>query len=55
MKLMLMISAVVGMTMLVSLAQDKIACAGGGCCCLLADGSECCSYDLTCTGCPCAL
>ncbi len=28
-------------------------CAGGGCCCEIADGSTCCTYDLLCTGCPC--
>ncbi len=30
------------------------ACAqGAGCCCQLADGSTCCTYDLNCLGCPC--
>lgn len=54
-KLMLMISAVIGVTMLVSLAQDKVACGQDGCCCLRADGSTCCSEFLDCAGCECAL
>ncbi len=33
----------------------KDACAQEGCCCLLEDGSTCCTYDLNCLGCPCAL
>ncbi len=54
-KVMLMISAVLAMTMLVSFAKDKVACAQEGCCCQLVDGSTCCTYDLNCLGCPCAL
>jgi hypothetical protein len=55
-KITLMISAVLGITLLISLAQHKVACGqSAGCCCTTWSGETCCTYDIYCDGCPCAL